>query len=243
MNQINSQAKSPQDSSSYDLFNIASKIALTVIIMFTAGYFLTLASEELLGYKNFPNEGGLNTQADGTPVFSPKYTFFRGFIYSAQDVPLGREDNKFKRVGLFGRGLFFYSVLNAPHWICEVSINNLRGLVLYPLIVVIFGCGFFFFMLLPEKLQTRKNALSFSITLGVLHSLIVAGLLLLGCILSPTFHSMFNAPFYIGELTGALIPAYFIIIFTGLFYGAIAGGILSGFAYMMSAFNKFVPTR
>lgn len=237
MNQIINQANPQMDSSSYDIMDIALKIVLTAIVMFIAGLIITLASQEIIGYKDFPNTGRITSQADGTPVFTAKFKFFRNFIYSSKDVPLGQEDNKFKRAGLLGRGLFFYSVLNAPHWIWEVGYNNLRGLVLYPLFIILIGAGFFF-KLLPESLKTSKNALSFSVAIAVLHSLIVAIVLLVSTSLSVTFRSLFDPPFYIGELTGALLPAYFIIVFTGLLYGAIAGGLLSGYLSLFSGSRR-----
>jgi hypothetical protein len=217
----------PPSSRSVHAWEITKIIMLASVGIFLGGFILMVLASEIVGYKNLPNTGKVIV-VDGHEQFAPSYPYFRQFIISDPGKPLDQQNTKFHAITFLGRGLFFYTVTNAPHWILEMKFINLRMIAFIPFISLLIGCGIFFIRFFPPSLLSEKNILELSITICVFHAVLVIAFTILFTLLSSTFHSMFGSPhFYVGELIGVLVPGFIIILVTGLFFGAIIGAIYS----------------
>ncbi len=203
------------------------RICLITLLIFAGGLLFTTVSVEFIGYDELPNMGEVVQRDDGTIRFEAYYPFFRRFAI-VEEAETAGEENWFTRAGKFGTGLFFYSIVNAPHWIFEVNFRNIGALFLVPFVGILIGGFYLFFFLLPDSMQSRENAVRLPTFIGVLHAILVSLIIILALVLWPNYHSLYaNARFYGGQLAGSLLPAVFILLLAGTLYGSVAGGILT----------------
>ena len=203
------------------------RMLFTSLLIFAVGYGLTTLWVEAASYPQLPFKGEVQLRDTGEAYFNAYYPKFRRYAIVNNPAEAGTE-SYFSRAGVLGTGVFFYATVNAPHWIFELTVYNLRGMVLIPFLVILAGCYFFLFRGLPLGMQTEDNAISYCSLIGILHAVWVALMLLVGQGLSVSVSTLFMRPnYYGGQFLGTLLPGIVIIIITGLFYGAIVGGLLS----------------
>lgn len=217
---------------------LAVRMAAAAAAVFAAGFIITAVWAHTSGYPGLPHQGEVITRDTGEPYFNAYYPKFRRYVIT-DDLAAPGEESLFTRVGYLGTGAFFYSVVNAPHWSFELTIENLRGMVLVPFLCLLFGCYFFFHTLVPQSMQTKDNAIGVCVGIGIIHALLVAAMLLTGLLVSSDFGAFYERPnFYGGQFAGVVLPGVAIILLAGLLYGAVAGGLLSVQLALRETMNK-----
>ena len=228
------QAPTSKDAAeSISVKDLMKHIGTITVLVFLGGYIATLIGMEMAGFTKLPLVGELRMGQDGKPNFANYYPFFGQYAIHNESTPTPIE-SQFSRVGTLGSGLFFYAVLNALQWTFEMQLQNVGGMFLIPLFSILCGGFVIVFKMLPRSKQTGDNAVLLSLLLGVSHAILVALVVYLGTLASSRFGSLFDSPyFYVLEMIRRIVPGLFILPglilmgFTGLTYGAIAGGILS----------------
>ncbi|GEM_PF-4287706 len=213
--------------SSLSQWQILFRICMITLVIFLGGLFFTTISVELIGYRNLPNLGEIVQRDNGSIVFQEYYPVFRRL--AIVDTPgIAGSDNYLNRVGMLGTGIFFYAVLNAPHWIFEINFRNIGALFLVPFFSVLIGSFFFYFYLIPSSMQTSQRAVSLPSLIGLLHAGFMSLVVVAAYLFKPDFSILFsNLSLYSGQIIGRMLPGVYIMLLTGILYGAIAGGILS----------------
>lgn len=220
------------------------RMVLVAFVMFWIGFLLTTAISEWIGFKNFPTEGSISVQRDGQQVFAPAHPTFRHFAVIGANHPLGKEPTRFDPVGIFGRGLFFYSIANAPHWNMELRFTNTKAIAFVPFLVLLAGC-LFLFQLLPRSMWTGETILRYAISISVLHALFCVLMLTATYLFYPAFRVLFAYPLYVGELLGVLFPGLVVILTTSILIGAMIGWVAVPLVYVVDEIKKviFVPKK
>ncbi len=217
---------------------VFSVVAGVILVEMT----LTILIVNVIGYQDLPIRGEMIRDDKGEPYFEPYYSnlYFRFRVdENRREQPT---ETKLTRAGGLATGIFFYTVLNAPHWIWEMKFRNIGAMAAIPFIGIVFACFFLYANYLPNRLKPCDKAVAFCTTVGILHSLIVGALLFLIQLLGliwPDAASLYEYPtVYYGQFTGALLPAAVIMFLTGIVYGTITGVLLYPFAGYVTAFNQ-----
>ncbi len=206
---------------------VLARILLASLFTFIAGFVLTTVWAYSTGYPSLPLQGEESIQANGEPRFVPYYPLFYRFALKPDEGVIP-QSSYFDQVGVAGVGTYFYTTINAPHWIFELKVNNLRGMILIPYLVLFGGLFLFFKILLPNKRISSEHILNYSIVISIFHSILVVLAVVGGNFISPAYQQLYeNYNFYKGQFAGVLLPGATIILLYGLFLGAVVGCIYS----------------
>jgi hypothetical protein len=202
--------------------------------IFFVGFCLTWLYVEMLDYQKLPSKG--NTIMYGNRNYwIESYPSLRSYAKTGSNIRRGTESSRFEDIGSIGTGLFFFSLINSMHWIVEMSIHALGNIVFIPPVLIILGSIIFFFNMLPPPMQTRTTGLYCSYGIGLLYSILFLIVWYSLILYWDTFSHMFGRPYmFSGDQMIIKFAAFPIILMTGIFYGAIAGGIL----YFVAAFRE-----
>lgn len=213
----------PQNTLMYN--QIIVRMMMVAGICFFAGFLVSLVWAYSGGYPSLPLQGETQIKATGEPTFVPYYRLFYRYAIkdSWGDTP---EESLLDHIGPVGNGVFFYTTVNAPHWILELNMNNLRGMIGIPVVILFAGLYMFLNFMLPKHQQTPEAVFNYSIVICLFHAVLVVAAVVFGNVVSSSYRGLYeNFNFYGGQFIGVLIPGTAIILLYALFWGAIIGSV------------------
>ncbi|MEW6236487.1 MAG: hypothetical protein AB1656_13960 [Candidatus Omnitrophota bacterium] len=205
----------------FDLRRFLAACAVVSLVIFMCGYLLMIVAVIQIDYAGLVFAGVRSTDENGVEHFSPHY-------YRLSAYAVGANESLFSRTGALGTGLYFYSIVNALHWIVEMQYENIRMIVFLPLLVIFFGTYYLFYKFLPDRNRTNSRAALLGFGVGAFHAVFTIVFVLSGTFISSDFSAFYTSNHhYVGQLTGIMLPSMTILLLTGMTYGGIAGGVLA----------------
>lgn len=224
----------PEPIAHVDMVTLGVRFLIVAGAMFGAGLIIAMLGTLSMNYMALPNAGQMMVDRGGNEYFLADYSFFYRYTVRTEEDPFGTQTSLFREAGFIPTSVYVYSVSNAMHWIFEWTTTNLQFLVVVPFLVILGGSGLFCLWFLPASWRTQERILYSCVALALAHGILVIMTVMFFALVSGSFSAMYAHPLLVGgQMTGTLLPGFFILLLTNVLYGSLAALVV----YFVSLFQ------